>query len=300
MTDRVIDISDAPARLCARDECLVLERGEGEEKTETCVPFKEIAVVVLAERRVSLTQSVLSGLAAAGGVLVTCDGKCLPVGMMLPLEGHSTQGERFAAQAAAKLPTRKRMWRDIVSAKVASQGRLLAKLRGGEGGLLMLATRVRSGDPENVEGQAARRFWQMLFDDPAFLRDRDAPGRNALLNYGYAVVRAIVARAVCAAGLHPSLGLHHHNRYDAFCLVDDLMEPFRPVVDEAVVGIAEGKDDEALVLDRETKAALLEALTARYEYRGERRTLFDLAARLASSVAKVFLGKRKKIDVPEL
>jgi len=322
MTDRIIDISDAPARLCVRYDCLVICRGtrtdsaeangaESEhvpprdEKEEHRVPLKEVACVVLAEKRVSVSQSVLSGLAEAGGALVTCDTKYMPVGMMLPLNGHSTQAERFVRQAAASLPTKKRLWRDVVSAKVASQGRLLAKVRGSDGGLLMMATRVRSGDPENIEGQAARRYWTMLFDDPAFTRDRDSPGRNALLNYGYAVLRAIVARAVCASGLHPSLGIHHHNRYDAFCLADDLMEPFRPVVDEAVVGIVEGRAEEgheadAVELDKETKGALLGALTARYENRGEKRTLFDLASRMAASVAKVFEGKTVKRWVPEL
>jgi len=305
MTDRVIDISEGPARLCVRYDCLVVERGEGDEKEEHRVPLKDVACLVLAEKRVSVSQSVLSGLAEAGGALVTCDSKYMPVAMMLPLNGHSTQGERFVRQAAASLPTKKRLWRDIVSAKVASQGRLLANLRGSDGGLLRSAKRDGSADPENVEGQAARRYWTMLFDDPAFTRDRDTPGRNALLNYGYAVLRAIVARAVCASGLHPSLGIHHHNRYDAFCLVDDLMEPFRPVVDEAVVGIvedraAQGVEVDAVELDKETKRALLGALTARYEHRGEKRTLFDLASRMGASVAKVFEGKTVKRWVAEL
>jgi CRISPR-associated protein Cas1 len=305
MTDRVIDISEGPARLRVRDECLVLERGEGEDKTETRVPLKEVAVLVLAEKRVSMTQAVLSGLAEAGGALVTCDSRCMPVGMMLPLNGHSTQGERFARQAAASLPTKKRVWRDVVSAKIAAQGRLLSKLRGSDGGLLMMSAGVRSGDPENVEGQASRRYWTVLFDDPAFRRDRDLPGRNALLNYGYGVLRAIVARAVSASGLHPSLGVHHHNRYDAFCLVDDLMEPFRPVVDEAVVRIvgdraARGEEADAVELDRETKGELLAALTAKYEAGGEARSLFDLAARAAASLAKALLGGAKKLKLPEL
>jgi len=304
MTERVIDISDEPARLCVRDGCLVIERGEGDWQGAIRVPLKDIACVILTEKRTSVTQSVLSSLAEAGGALIACDSKCMPVGMMLPLNGHTTQGERFVAQAAATLPTRKRLWQEIVREKVKAQGRLLARIRGSDRGLLALSSRVRSGDPDNVEGQAARRYWTMLFEDPAFVRDRDRPGRNALLNYGYAVLRATVARAVCASGLHPSLGLHHHNRYDSFCLVDDLMEPFRPVVDGAVVGVVEGRafdvEADAVELDRETKRVLLGVLASRQESRGEARSLFDLARRAASSLVKVFTGEARRLDLPEI
>ncbi|MCX7804815.1 MAG: type II CRISPR-associated endonuclease Cas1 [Planctomycetota bacterium] len=301
MTDRVIDISESAARLSADLECLAIGL-EGAESVR--VPFREIAAVVLADRRITVTRAALSGLAEAGCAVVICDDRFVPCAMMLPLAGHFTQSERFAAQAAASLPVKKRLWRDIVRAKLRAQARLLERLRGSDFGLRDMAASVRSGDPENMEAQASRRYWTALFDDPDFSRDRDRPGRNALLNYGYAVLRAAVARAVCASGLHPSLGIHHHNRYDAFPLADDLMEPFRPLVDAAVVSIVasrgRGPDADAVVLDKDTRAALLEILTSRYEWGGEARTLFDWSSRTASSLARVFLGLSEKMDIPEL
>ncbi|MBZ0254251.1 MAG: type II CRISPR-associated endonuclease Cas1, partial [Candidatus Methylomirabilis sp.] len=235
----------------------------------------------------------------SGGAFVACDEKHLPVGMLLPIDAHFVQAERFARQAEAAFPVKKRLWKQVVQAKIRAQGRLLDALHGKDMGLLPMAGRVRSGDPDNLEAQASRRYWGALFDKPGFRRDRTAEDANRNLNYGYAVLRAIVARAVCAAGLHPSLGLHHHNRYDAFCLADDLMEPFRPVVDGAVVRWVRERGEGA-PFDREAKARLLEALTGRFEAEGEARTLFDLAARAASSLAGVFLGERADLALPEL
>jgi CRISPR-associated protein Cas1 len=185
-----------------------------------------------------------------------------------------------------------------VKSKIRAQGLLLLELYGKDRGLRALAKKVKSGDVENLEGQASRRYWPALFNDPDFQRRRDAEDQNRFLNYGYAILRAIVARGICAAGLHPSLGIHHHNRYDAFCLADDLMEPFRAIVDRAVVRwVAEhGKDSE---MCKEAKAAMLGALMERYDLEGEQRTLFDISSRLASSLAQVFLGEREKLALPD-
>jgi len=180
-----------------------------------------------------------------------------------------------------------------------AQGRLLKDLRGKDHGLFDLAMKVRSGDPENVEAQAARRYWPVLFGK-SFRRDPFAEDHNRLLNYGYAVLRAVVARAVCASGLHPSLGIHHHNRYDAFCLADDLAEPYRPLVDSVVERIWRGRGPEA-PLDKETKSAIIKTLMEiRYELGEENRTLFDLLGHTASSLAAVFMGTRRDIILPEL
>ena len=148
--------------------------------------------------------------------------------MLLPLVGHHLQARRFVAQAAASVPTKKRLWRQIVRAKIELQAHTLETLHGDSAGVRPLMRLVRSGDPENVEARAARAYWPLLFADDDFRRDHERGDQNRLLNYGYTVLRAIVARAICAAGLHPALGLHHHNQYSAFCLADDLMEPFRP------------------------------------------------------------------------
>lgn len=295
MTDRIIDLSEEPARLSVRYSNLVIEREDAEAVT---VPLEELAVLVVSHPQVSLTHAVLAGLAESGGVFVACDGKRLPTGMFLPLTGHFTQAERFERQASASLPTRKRLWQQIVRAKLRAQAQLLSELYNSDHGIVALIPRVRSGDPDNVEGMASRRYWPVLFANKSFYRDRYGPPPNQHLNYGYAVLRAVVARALCAAGLHPSLGLHHHNRYDAFRLADDLMEPFRPIVDRAVVDLMRHHSLD-VPLNRETKAEILKALSGRLLLKGEWRTLFDTVARAASSLTAVFAGERKDLLLSE-
>lgn len=295
MTDRILDLSNEPARLSVRNGLLLIER---KGQPEITVPFEEVAVLVGGHRQLVYTQAVFAELAEAGGVFVACDGRGLPAALMLPMEGHHVQAERFAAQAEASRPVQKRQWQAVVRAKIAAQARALKTLHGDDHGLAAMARRVGSGDPQNVEGQAARRYWTCLFpDQPKFVRDRNLPGRNALLNYGYAVLRAVAARAVCGAGLHPSFGIHHHNRYDAFALADDLMEPFRPIVDRAVARLT-APPDENRELDPETKRALYAALLEPVAFQGENRSLFDTLARMAASLAQVYLGLRREILVP--
>jgi len=294
--ERIIDLAEEPARLTVQNFRLIIARGG---QPEAAMPLAEAAVVVLANPQLSLTQPVLAGLAGAGGIVIVCDGKRMPTAMLLPLEAHFAQGERFALQARASLPTRKRLWQALVRAKIKAQARVLEELRGDDAGLPELVGRVRSGDPANVEAEASRRYWPALFANPEFRRDREGGGPNHLLNYGYAVLRAIVARAVCAAGLHPSLGLHHHNRYDAFRLVDDLMEPLRPVVDRAVAYYCAAYGPEA-ALDKRAKAVLIGALMGRFRLGRQSRTLFDIANRTAATLVEVFAGKRKALVVPEL
>ncbi|MCD6416203.1 MAG: type II CRISPR-associated endonuclease Cas1 [Planctomycetes bacterium] len=295
MIERIVDISERPARLSVRHGVLVVEQTDSDPAT---IPLAEVAALVVSNPRVRYSHAVLSGLAAQGGLFITCDEKHLPVAMLLPLQNHYVQVERFACQAGASRPLKKRLWQQIVRAKIRAQAAVLLELRGHNAGLPALVRRVRSGDPENVEAQAARRYWPALFDDPAFRRRAGAEDHNRHLNYGYAVLRAMVARALCACGLHPSLGLHHHNRYDTFCLADDLMEPFRPLVDRAVARLVDESDAD-LVMGKETKASLLEALTARLELGGEYRTLFDVVAKTASSLAGVYEGKARKLKLPE-
>lgn len=319
---RILDISDCGARLRSSLQRLVIER---DQQPEVTIPFADVAVLVVAHPQVSYSQSVLSNLSAAGGVFVSCDVRRHPVGMLLPLAAHFTQAERFTAQASASLPTRKRLWQQIVRAKVRGQAEMLTELDGQDHGLLALVSQVRSGDPTNVEAQAARRYWPNLFG-PTFRRiyeaseqppesessgceEIDQPAvesnecsllslQNRWLNYGYAVLRAMTARAVCASGLHPSLGLHHHNRYNAFCLADDLMEPFRPLVDIAVVRLFEHHAD-LWDLNREAKRELLSALTERCLLGGEQRTLFDALSRVAASLAAALMEETDVLDLPE-
>ena len=296
MTDRIVDLADQPARLTVRLDQLVIERGE--EKAVT-VPLEELSVMVVSHPAVTFTHAVVAGIASRGGALVVCDEKHMPVGMILPLQSHHLQAERFARQAGASLPTRKRVWQQLVKAKVRAQGNLLRELHGDDRGLIALSKHVRSGDPDNIEGRASRRYWPALFPDSGFRRNRHAEDCNRHLNYGYAILRAIVARAICAAGLHPSLGLHHHNRYDTFPLASDLMEPLRPVVDRAVLLYA-ARVDAYAPLDKNAKTALIEALTGRVAIESEERTLFDGAARTASSLVQVYAGQRKQLVLPEI
>ena len=263
------------------------------------MPLADLAVILVAHPQVTYTQAVLSGLAAAGGVFVACDGRNLPVGMMLPLAAHHAQAERFAAQARAPLPVRKRLWRQIVRAKINAQAALLVELRGTDFGIEAMAGRVHSGDPSNVEARAARRYWPRVFADLDFRRHRENEDQNVLLNYGYAVLRAIVARAICAAGLHPSLGIHHHNRYDAFCLADDLMEPFRPAVDRAVAEYM-GTHDEPYKLEAAAKQQIIGELTGRYDLDGAAADPVRRGRPAGRLVGRRFPGQCRGIGVARL
>lgn len=343
MTERILDISDRPARLSVRNDLLVIDfpsvapvydrrsddenaarraalqkdAGEDTGAPETrpgrdpdsglrardtqaqTVPLADIAVLITSHPQISFTHAVLSGLAAAGGIFIACNEKHMPAAMMLPLETHSTQAERFAKQAAASLPLRKRAWQQIVEAKLRAQARLLEERTGRDWGLSPLASKVRSGDAGNLEARAARIYWQALFGEDDFRRDPEAEGINPHLNYGYAILRAMVARALCASGLHPSLGVHHHNRYDAFCLADDLMEPFRPLVDRVVARLRDERGSSP-PLDKDAKRFLLGGLLGRFTAEGESRTLFDWVSRAASSLAAVIEGSEEKLAIPSL
>ena len=330
MTNRVLDLSERPARLRAENSVLIIqfgvaaaERGRHtdgggsgaadsnaiRERSYRCehlgdpdrltIPFRDIAVLIASHPQISLTQAVLSALGAAGGIFVTCDERHMPAAMSLPLVVHSLQTERFAEQASMALPKKKRLWKEIVRAKIQAQARLLEQRTASDRGLSALSGRVRSGDAGNLEAYAARIYWKALFGENGFRRDPESGGVNACLNYGYAVLRAIVARALCGAGLHPSLGLHHHNRYDPFCLADDLMEPFRPLVDGQVARIAEGPGKD-FPLDREAKRIVLEALLGRFTADHESRTLFDWVSRSAASLAATIEGTGEAIEVPSL
>ncbi|SRR5579871_295306 len=295
MSHRIVEFAEGPALLHVRNNQLAVDR-EGLDTFTT--PLSEIAVLVLTHPRVQLTQSVIAGLSACGGTVVVCDHKYLPAAMLLPLQANFVQTERYAKQAQVTEPLRKRLWQQLVQAKIRAQARALEAVAGSDGGLKPMAERVRSGDVDNLEAQAARRYWPLLFNDPHFRRGNEGPNQNNHLNYGYAILRGVMARATCAAGLHPSFGLNHHNRYNPFCLADDLMEPFRPIVDLAVAQWVE-KNDPSEPLDGETKRWILERLVCRFEVDGEERTLFDCAGQLAASVMRAIMSGAKELEVPE-
>lgn len=299
MIDRIIEIAN-PARLSVRDAQLVIERREtGQLSLPFSTPVNEIAVLLLAHPQITLSQAVLSRIAEEGGAVVTIDSKFLPASMQLPIQAHFLQTERFAKQMQLSLPTRKRLWQQIVKAKIRAQGELLKELYGNDAGLIPMSARVRSDDAGNLEAQAARKYWGQVFADPKFRRGAEGPDQNRHLDYGYTVLRAAVARALCAAGLHPSIGLRHKNRYDPFCLAADVMEPFRPLIDRRVVQwIAD--HNPAADLDPATKSWLIEATTMRYVSDQEQRSLFDLLLRTANSVAQCITGETREIEIPSL
>jgi CRISPR-associated protein Cas1 len=292
MTDRIIDIADSSVRLRVDLGRLSIEVPG---RDSVFVPLSEIAAVVVSNQAVSLSQSVLTGLAANNAIFVAMAEDFLPSAMVLPLETHSTQTARMSRQAEASEPTKKRAWQSIVRAKIDAQWRLLRELHGEVGGCEELLTRVHSGDPENIEAQAAARYWKQLFG-PDFRRDREAFDQNRLLNYGYAVLRAVTARAICGVGLHPAMGVKHHNQYNAFCLADDLMEPYRPLVDRSVYLIT-ARDGPQVELTRPVRAELIASLLGRHRARETERTLFDLLAKSASSLAKVLTGDERDLEL---
>lgn len=296
MLNRILDISERGARLRVHLEQLTMELEDGEKHS---VPMTDLAVIAISHPQVTFSAAMVSTFVRLGGVMVFCHPDSQPAGMILPLDGHSTQQERFEAQASAPAPIKKRIWQTIVRAKLRQQSRLLTDLCGSDFGLGLLAARVRSGDTGNLESVAAVRYWPRLFNRPDFRRRRDGPGPNPHLNYGYAILRAVVARAICASGLHPCLGLHHSNRYNSFVLADDLMEPFRPLIDRVVVGLVQSRGFEH-PLDRSCKQALSEVLLARYSFDGESRTLFDWLSSVTASLARIFEGEKGSLFLPDL
>lgn len=299
MTNRVIEISEGPTRLRVENLQLIIEKKDSESSRS--VPIEDLAAVVLATTQASYTHAVFSELAGHGVPVILCDGKSLPIALCAPITANALHPQVLRAQvsALAARPLMKRLWKEIVMAKIRAQSEALRQLDGEDGGLGLLARRVRSGDPSNVEAQAARLYWPRLFKDETFRRTpQESIPPNHLLNYGYAVLRGIVARAVVGAGLHPALGIQHHHRENAYALADDLMEAFRPLVDETAARMArtEGPD---LLLNRERKAKLLAPLLLRYRYRDEARTLFDILSLIATRLVRIFEKTETELDFPE-
>lgn len=287
MTNRILDFSNAPAHLHSRGETLEIKLTDGASHS---IPFAEIAALIAAHPQVTISQTALARLSQAGAVLVICGDKYMPVAMTMPIESHWYQADRFVRQAALSEPRRKRVWQTIVREKIRLQAAVLAHARGQDFGLAPMAARVASGDPQNVEASAARKYWSKLFSDKLFTRSNPDDPRNAMLNYGYAVMRACAARAIAASGLHPSFGLHHANKLNAFPLADDLMEPFRPLIDAQVLAISSNPAI-PIFMETATKQALLKVLTSRYWSHGENRSLFDIFARVAQTLARYIVDK---------
>ena len=296
MIRKTVEFSTPGTRLSVKHRQLVVERPDAPKAT---LPIEDLGVVIVDDARATYTQAVFVELLAAGATVLVTGRDHLPAGMMLPLDAHHAQTERHRAQTEANEPTRKRAWQAIVRAKIAQQAAVLVHFTGHHGGLEPMVRRVRSGDPEKIEAQAAQRYWPRLFGN-GFRRNREADGVNALLNYGYAVVRAALARAIVAAGLIPSLGIHHRHRANPFCLADDLFEPYRPFVDWRVRLLA-GESGAAApdLSERETRAVLLSLLNETVVIAGRREPLLLALHSSAASLCRALTGGDRTLSLPE-
>ena len=295
MLRKTIELSTPGTRLSVAHRQLVIQRPDLPKAT---LPIEDLGVVIVDDVRATYTQAVFLELLNAGATVLVTGRDHLPVGMILPLDGHHVQAERHRAQVQASEPVRKQAWQAIVRAKINQQAVVLGQFNEGHKGLMAMARKVRSGDPDNLEAQAAQRYWPLLFG-PQFRRDREAEGVNALLNYGYAVVRAALARAIVATGLIPSLGVHHRHRNNPFCLADDLLEPYRPYVDWRVRLLVDGSGcSTPSVSQRETRAALLSLLNETVCVGGRREPLLLAFHTSAASLCRALTGGDRTLSLP--
>lgn len=264
-------------------------------------PIEDIGVIIVESEQVSLTSALITRLMDNNVALIFCDKKHMPSGMLLPLEGNTLQSERFSFQINASQPLKKQLWQQTVIAKIRNQAAVLKNTIGCEvGNMMAWANNVKSGDSENLEGRGAAYYWKNIFPEyPDFRRDPGEEGLNALLNYGYAILRAIVARSLVGSGLLPTLGIHHCNRYNAYCLADDIMEPYRPYVDMMVIDIMRNRKL-PLEINGETKRQLLTLPTMDVKMQKVRRPLLVAASMTTASLAKCYLGEIRKLSYPEI
>jgi CRISPR-associated protein Cas1 len=298
-----------PAYLSLKNNQLVIKLPEVEtnsslpedfksEATKT-IPIEDIGIVVLDNKRITITQGVMEALLENNAAVVTCNESHLPIGMHLPLVGNTTQTERMRYQIEASLPLKKQLWQQTISAKIQNQAAVLKQMRGTEvRNMLKWASEVKSGDSENLEARAAVYYWQNAFPMiENFTRSREGVSPNNLLNYGYAILRAIVARALVSSGLLTTLGIHHRNKYNPFCLADDVMEPYRPYVDKLVMQLYD-KYPDCEELTKELKAELLSIPVLDVVINGKRSPLMIAVSTTTSSLQKCYAGEIRKIIYP--
>lgn len=294
MIGRIVEVADDRRHLHLHRGFMVVQDTEGERQPLGQVPLDDIAAVIANAHGISYTNNLLVALSERGAPFVLCAANHNAVGMLLPIEGNFEQSKRIEAQIAATQPTHKRLWAAVVRSKLEQQAAALEATGAPDAPLAALVGKVKSGDPENVEAQGARRYWGLLFGE-GFRRDQNGDGLNGLLNYGYTVLRACTARAVVAAGLHPSIGLHHSHDNNAMRLVDDLMEPFRPMMDLQVWHLWHSGQD---CVTPDSKRTLVRTLYDDMQTTLGATPVMVCAQKLATSLAQVYLGEREKLDLP--
>jgi CRISPR-associated protein Cas1 len=286
-----------PAYLKTSNEQLVVER---KDEPNVSAPIEDIGLVILDHQQITISQALIAKLLANNVALVTCNETHHPTGMLLTLDGNSLQSQKYQAQVAASLPLKKQLWQQTIECKIHNQAAVLAEVKEEYRYLLKLAGTVRSGDMENNEAKAAGYYWKKLF--PPFLnfsRHRDGPPPNNYLNYGYAILRAIVARSLVGSGLLPTLGIHHRNQYNAYCLADDIMEPYRPYVDRVVYQIVR-TNGQFLEMTPNSKKALLNIPAIDVDMDGQQSPLMNSVTRTTASLVKCFEGTQRKILYPRI
>lgn len=296
MIKRIIEISKEPAHLSVKlDQLRIRRRGE-EDAEAASIPCEDIGLVLVDHPQVTYSHQALGKLMEFGAALVVCGRDHLPAGMLLPLSTNTEVVWRLHEQIEVSKPVKKQLWKQLVVAKVRAQAANLSPDGPARRKLTALARQVRSGDPSNIEAQAAKVYWSAwLGPDGGFRRDPDGDGLNALLNYGYSIVRAAVARAIVSAGLQPALGLHHANRSNAFCLADDLLEPLRPLVDARVRSLhREGQKE----IDPHAKETLLGVLHQAVRINRQTGPLMVALHRMAASLVRCYRGEEKKLLMP--
>ena len=305
-----------PAYLSKKDDQLVIKLPEGKEKpaeqlanypnkrykergNKNIIPIEDIGIIILDNQQITFSHGLLAAFLKNNCAVVTCDDKHLPTGLFLPLESHQEQSERFQSQIEASEPLKKQLWQQTISAKIINQAIVLAKRKKENDNMKRWAKKVRSGDPDNFEGRAAAYYWKNLFTpNLEFIRDRYGQPPNNLLNYGYTILRATVARGLVASGLLPTLGIHHHNKYNAYCLADDIMEPYRPFVDDFVATFIDDGED-FTELTPSIKKQLLSIPAMEVIIDDERSPLMVGLQRTTASLAKCYAGEARKIIYPE-
>jgi CRISPR-associated protein Cas1 len=294
MIGRIVEVADDRRHIFVSRGFLVVQDTEGPRKELGQVPLDDIAAVIANAHGLSYTNNLLVALAERGAPFVLCGPNHNAVGMLLSIDGNFQQAKRLDAQIAASKPTHKRLWAEIVKSKLQQQAAALEAAGAPTAPLSALANKVRSGDPDNLEAQGARRYWGLLFGNE-FRRDQDGDGLNALLNYGYTVLRAATARSIVAAGLHPTLGVFHSNEGNAMRLIDDVMEPFRPVIDLRVWQLARQGEGQ---ITPDTKRALVRTLYDDMQTNIGATPVMSCIHKLAISLAQVYLGERERLELP--
>ena len=294
MIGRIIEVADDRRHLFVSRGFMVVQDTEGERKELGQVPLDDIAAVIANAHGLSYTNNLLVQLAERCAPFVLCGPNHNAVGMIFPVDGNYQQAKRFDAQIAAPKPTHKRLWAEVVRAKLQQQAAALEAVGAPTAPLSALVRKVRSGDPDNIEAQGAQRYWRLLFGD-SFRRDQQGAGVNGMLNYGYTILRSATARAVVAAGLHPTIGIHHSNEGNAMRLVDDLMEPFRPTIDLRIWRLVRDGTSE---VTPDSKRAMVRVLYDDMQTNIGATPVMVCMQKLAVSLAQVYMGEREQLDLP--